>query len=244
MQDSLVSAAHEDDEGDGLPSWLPPCCHSLFASCFKAMAGAAQELEEKLEVAAHVAGVVQVTGTLGPTQMMLCKADLSDKHERWFRIDADESTIEWSKQAAEGKLVLPTKGPFQLLAVRELAGGVIEIQTSCSGTGTSGLEAKFRAGSGEIVRIKPSRTHMAGGETEYDRWLSCCEGVVAKHKGSEWKQKAEASLSTYEGVRGPHQMMVRAFYTAPLSAATGPSNCCRLAILSSSHRFRKGVRCH
>eukprot|EP01045_Picozoa_sp_COSAG04_P042856 COSAG04_NODE_13747_length_593_cov_1.589069_1_plen_84_part_10 len=70
MQDSLVSAAHEDDEGDGLPSWLPPCCHSLFASCFKAMAGAAQELEEKLEVAAHVAGVVQVTGTLGPTQMM------------------------------------------------------------------------------------------------------------------------------------------------------------------------------
>ena len=91
-------------------------CHSLFASCFKAMAGAAQELEEKLEVAAHVAGVVQVTGTLGPTQMMLCKADLSDKHERWFRIDADESTIEWSKQAAEGKLVLPTKGPFQVRA--------------------------------------------------------------------------------------------------------------------------------
>ena len=74
------------------------CCHMLFASCFRAMQDARSDLEEAMEVAAHVTGVAQVTGKLGPTQMMLCKPDLSDKHMRWFLIDADACTIEWAKK--------------------------------------------------------------------------------------------------------------------------------------------------
>jgi len=97
----------------------------------------------------------------------------------------------------------------QMLAVRELGGGIIEIQTSCASAGTTGLEAKFHAGSGEIVRVKPSRARPAdGGQSEYEQWLACCEQVVAKRKGAEWVRKAEASLSTFQGVRGPHEMML------------------------------------
>jgi hypothetical protein len=70
----------------------------LFASCFRAMQDARSDLEEAMEVAAHVTGVAQVTGKLGPAQMMLCKPDLSDKHMRWFLIDADACTIEWAKK--------------------------------------------------------------------------------------------------------------------------------------------------
>ena len=97
----------------------------------------------------------------------------------------------------------------QMLAVRELGGGIIEIQTSCASAGTTGLEAKFHAGSGEIVRVKPSRARPAdGGQSEYEQWLACCEQVVAKRKGAEWVRNAEASLSTFRGVRGPHEMML------------------------------------
>ena len=54
-------------------------------------------------------------GMFGPLRMMLCKPDLSDKHERWFRINADDATLEWAAQATEGGLlVLPTKGPFRV----------------------------------------------------------------------------------------------------------------------------------
>ena len=82
----------------------------LFASCFRAMQDARSDLEEAMEVAAHVTGVAQVTGKLGPTQMMLCKPDLSDKHMRWFLIDADACTIEWAKKVrprSSGPHILP-----------------------------------------------------------------------------------------------------------------------------------------
>ena len=95
----------------GLAACVPPCVHRLLAPCFRAAAGA----DARLEVAAHVAGVSRVGGTLGPVRMMLCKPDLSDKHERWFRVNADDATLEWAAQAAEGGLLVrPTKGPFRV----------------------------------------------------------------------------------------------------------------------------------
>lgn len=187
-----------DGDDDSLAA--PTCCHMLLGSCFRMMTEVRTDLGGTLEAAAHVIGVAEITGTLGPTKMMLCKADLSDKHERWFRIDADVCTIEWSKDAQDGALILPTKGPFLILAVREIQGGILEIQTSCCSTGAKGLEKKFRQNSGETVRIKP------GGE--YQTWLQCCTSVVSKRKGGEWVQDTAASVKTHTGVRGPRPIML------------------------------------
>jgi hypothetical protein len=192
-----VSNAGESED-DSMAA--PTCCHMLLGSCFRMMTEAKADLEEKIEVAAHVTGITEITGTLGPTKMMLCKPDLSDKHERWFRIDADACTIEWSKNAQGDMLVLPTKGPFGILSVEEVQGGILEIQTSCCSTGAKGLEAKFRQNSGEIVRIKPG-----GG---YQTWLECCTSVVAKRKGGSWVQDTAASMTTCTGVRGPTSIML------------------------------------
>ena len=103
-------------------------------------------------------------------------------------------------QVEDDAFVLPTKGPFNVVAVREVQGGILEIQTSCCGTGATGLEGKFRQNSGEIVRIKPGH--------DYQTWLECCTSVVAKHKGSEWKEDTAAKCATYTGVRGPTEVML------------------------------------
>ena len=187
-----------DSEVDSVAA--PTCCHMLLGSCFRMMTEAKSDLEEKMEVAAHVTGMKEITGTLGPTRMMLCKPDLSDKHERWFRVDADACTIEWSKSAQGDVLVLPTKGPFGILAVREIQGGILEIQTSCSSTGAKGLEAKFRQNSGDMIRIKPGR--------DYQTWLECCTSVVSKRKGCSWVQDTAASMKTCTGVHGPTPIML------------------------------------
>ena len=185
MQDSLVSAAHEDDEGDGLPSWLPPCCHALFASCFKAMAGAAQELEEKLEVAAHVAGVVQVTGTLGPTQMMLCKADGSDKHSRWFWVSQPRSpasrTVSWGKKRQKSKV----KGPFRLLGAAPPGPGLLALRTD---------DAKHAT-----VLAKPPD------QPTYDAWLRGCGGSAAATGGGRGRGRGGRGTGPGRGRRYTHK---------------------------------------
>jgi hypothetical protein len=39
------------------------------------------------------------TAVIGePTEMMLCNADGSDKHNRWFWVDAETRTLNWAKK--------------------------------------------------------------------------------------------------------------------------------------------------
>ena len=50
--------------------------------------------------ASTVVGLTAVdTSVIGePTEMMLCNADGSDKHNRWFWIDAETRTLKWAKK--------------------------------------------------------------------------------------------------------------------------------------------------
>ena len=212
MNESLTGAGEGSaDRGAAAPTvctMLQGCLQSVLAS----LRGAASNLEEAIDVAAHAAGVVQVTGTLGPTEMMLCKADGSDKHPRWFKVDADKCTIEWGKAADGNALVLPTKGPFQIIAVQEQPDGMLEISTNAAAekeaTGVKsvklskkGMSMALRAGSGETVRIKPS-------PGDYGKWLDCVSAVVKKNRGEDWKDKTSAGFATHEGVRGPVNLML------------------------------------
>jgi hypothetical protein len=93
MNESLTggtgAGTASNDGGMAAPTictMLQGCLNSMLA----AVAGAASGLEEAIDVAAHVAGVVQVTGTLGPCEFMLVKPDGTDKHPRWFKVDADD----------------------------------------------------------------------------------------------------------------------------------------------------------
>ena len=55
-----------------------------------------------------------------PTQMMLCKADGSDKHERYFSLDkpGGAPTVAWANSTSKKKnKISGTKGPFRLLDV-------------------------------------------------------------------------------------------------------------------------------
>ena len=215
MNESLTGG---DDGGSGDGGMAAPTICTMLQGCLSSVLasiqGAASNLEEALDVAAHVTGVVQVTGTLGPCEMMLCKADGADKHSRWFKVDADDCTIEWAKLAVGDALQLPTKGPFEIISVIEKPDGVLEIQTNAAAekeaTGASsikfskkGMSMNLKAGSGEIVRIKPDPS-----TGDYAQWLECISAVVKKNKGEEWKDKTTASLSTYEGVRGPVNLML------------------------------------
>jgi hypothetical protein len=160
MDQSLVAPA----EGPSLHE-QPVSCYEKIAQCCRRMRGAAASAASNLEMVSAMTGVTAFSGMLGPTQMMLMKPDkkgvLQDSHLRWFRIDADNATIEWSKNAEGGVLVLPTKGPFSIISVREGPGGYLELHTSCASAG----------GSGETVRFKPNQQADMTGGSEYKTWL-------------------------------------------------------------------------
>ena len=119
--------------------------------------------------------------------MMLCNEDLTDKHLRVFKMDCDEGTIEWAKDVGltRGRLMLPTKGPFSLIAAKEVSGGILELTTTA-----------------QPLWIKPPPG------AEYRAWLECCNSVVTKNTGIGIKQSMEAALTKFEGTLGPCPMML------------------------------------
>ena len=178
MEDSLVAPSEGPEVG-------PATCMERFASCWRSVT-------EMAQVAGVMSGVTVVTGSIGPTEMMLCRPDLRDKHPRWFKVDADSGTIEWGKNKVGDSLTTPYKGPFTVLAVQEREGGVLELTTTCCSTG----------GSGETVLVKPNRV-----TDEYAAWLKFCSGVALKNKGSEMKENVTAKVTEYTGTMGPTKMM-------------------------------------
>ena len=107
--------------------------------------------------------------------MMLCNEDLTDKHLRVFKMDCDEGTIEWAKDVGltRGRLMLPTKGPFSLIAAKEVSGGILELTTTA-----------------QPLWIKPAPG------AEYKAWLECCNSVVAGHRSTELKQMASVAVAS------------------------------------------------
>ena len=92
-----------------------------------------------------------------PTQMMLCKPDGSDKHDRWFWVDADNHTLSWGKKPR-----VAAKGPFVLTGVEEYAGGRLKFVTD-----------------GEAAVVKPAD------DAVYQLWLRGCRAVLKTLPGIE-----------------------------------------------------------
>ena len=81
---------------------------------------------------------------------MLCKPDGSDKHDRWFWVDADNHTLSWGKKPR-----VAAKGPFVLTGVEEYAGGRLKFVTD-----------------GEAAVVKPAD------DAVYQLWLRGCRAVL------------------------------------------------------------------
>ena len=85
-----------------------------------------------------------------PTQMMLLNKDGSNKHKRWFWVDAAARTLSWAKKP-RGK----GKGPFLLTAVEQRPGGQLAFTTN-----------------GEDAVAKPAD------QTRSDTWLCGCQQIL------------------------------------------------------------------